>query len=213
MFRTKSQHSGNSGRIGLGLTLLAALALMVYSGATADEKSHDYVGAGKCKMCHKKPATGGQYGIWLEASHAKAFENLASDEAKAVAKELGIEDPQKSGKCLQCHSTAYNNTETLATNIGTKKSGEPLLTVEEGVSCESCHGAGADYKKKKIMKDHDLSVTNGMIAAPKDECTKCHNDKNPTWDKAKYKLADGTTSGFDFDQAWDKIKHPIPEAK
>ena len=28
--------------------------------------------------------------------------------------------------------------------------------VAEGVGCESCHGAGADYKKKKIMEDRRL---------------------------------------------------------
>lgn len=213
MRNAQSQQVRNAGRVSLGLALVA-LGMLVFSSAFADgDATHDFVGAKKCKMCHKKPATGAQYIKWQEAQHSKAFETLASDEAKAVAKELGIEDPQKSGKCLQCHSTAYNHTETLAKNIGTKKSGEPLLTVEEGVSCESCHSAGADYKKKKVMKDYDLSVTNGMNPEPKKECLNCHNDKNPTWDNTKYKLADGTTSGFDFDQAWEEIKHPIPDEK
>lgn len=213
MFRAKSHLRKNTGRLGLGIAFLAALALIAGGGVSADEKAHEFVGADKCKMCHKKPATGAQFVKWQEAKHSKAFETLGTDEAKAVAKKLGIEDPQKSGKCLQCHSTAYNHTETLAKNIGTNKAGEPLLTAEEGVSCESCHGAGSDYKKKKIMKDHDLSVANGMTAEPKKECVQCHNDKNPTWDNTKYKLADGTTSGFDFDQAWEKIKHPIPDAE
>ncbi len=184
--------------------------------ATADEKAealHDFVGAKKCKMCHKSKQAGSQYSIWLDSKHSKAFETLASEDGLKAAKEAGVEDPQKSGKCLKCHSTAYNFTETMATNIAVKKStGKARLTVEESVGCESCHFAGGDYKKKKIMKDHDLAVSKGLNPEPKKMCLNCHNDESPFWDTTRYKLADGKTAGFDFDQAWDKIKHLRPKA-
>lgn len=209
----KSKELTTKRPVGFGALVLVVVALGAFAlnSAIGDEAKHNFVGADKCKLCHKKEAAGAQFKIWSESKHANAFATLATDEAKAVAKEMGIEDPQKSGKCLQCHSTAYNHGETVAANIDANKAGEPLLTAEEGVSCESCHGAGADYKKKKIMQDRDASIAAGMIADPKKECVKCHNDKNPTWDPEKYTLADGTKTGFDFDQAYEQIKHPVPE--
>ncbi len=199
------------------VTVVAVFTLAIaatLSSANATEKTHEFVGAKKCKMCHNKPKVGNQYKIWLDTKHANAFKALASDEAKKAAKKAGVKDAQKSGKCLKCHSTAYDHKETLAKNLKVKKStGKPYLTVEEGVSCESCHFAGSDFKKKKIMKDKDLAIANGLNPEPKKACLKCHNDESPFWDAARYKLADGKTTGFDFDQAWAKIKHLIPKKK
>ena len=42
-------------------------------------------------------------------------------------------------------------------------------------------------------------------------CATCHNPESPTWDPKRYTLEDGTTAGFDFDQATKRIAHPIPE--
>ena len=160
------------------------------------------IGTKKCAMCHKKDSTGNQYAKWQELAHSKAFANLASEEAKAVGAKLGIDDPQTSGQCLQCHSTAYYFTETLQSEA---------VAVEDGVSCESCHGPGADYKKKSIMESLEQSIANGMIHPAKDKsCTNCHNDTGPTWDPERYTLADGTKTGFDAEQAYEKIKHENP---
>ena len=101
-----------------------------------------YVGVKSCKMCHRKAEDGEQFAKWQESAHAKAFEKLASPEAKEVAKKLGIDDPQKSGKCLACHSTAYNWKDTVQ---------NAELPVEEGVSCESCHGPGTEHVR--VMAD------------------------------------------------------------
>jgi hypothetical protein len=71
----------------------------------ANLADNHYVGASKCKNCHKSDKGGAQYVHWTESKHAKAFEALASDAAKEAAKELGIENPQESEKCLKCHVT------------------------------------------------------------------------------------------------------------
>jgi hypothetical protein len=53
-----------------------------------------------------------------------------------------------------------------------------------------------------IMKDHAESVKNGMteygsLEAIKAQCLTCHENAH---DKP-----------FDFDAAWEKVKHPVPE--
>jgi hypothetical protein len=78
------------------------------------------------------------------------------------------------------------------------------LKAKDGIQCESCHGPGSDYKKKKTMSDRDKSIAAGMWEPGKDEkiCQKCHNDESPTWDAAE---------GFDFEERKKEIAHPIPE--
>lgn len=162
-----------------------------------------YVGVKSCKMCHKKPEEGEQFKKWSEGPHGKAYATLGTPEAKEVAAKLGIDDPQKSGKCLKCHSTAYNFTEELQV---------PELPVEEGVSCESCHGPGKNYKKKETMKDRDASIAGGMVYPAKEKsCTLCHNDQSPTWKPDRYTTKDGKPAGFDVDAAYEKTKHERPK--
>ncbi len=158
-------------------------------------------------MCHKKADTGNQYGKWQSLGHAKAYEMLSGEEAKAVAAKLNIENPQTSGQCLQCHSTAYF--------FSTERKSEEV-TLEEGVSCQSCHGPGADYKKKSIMQSLEQSIAGGMIHPAKEKsCTLCHNDTSPTWKADRYTLPSGEKTGFDVTQAYEKIKHerPVPPAE
>ena len=64
--------------------ILAALALLAMSAlsdeAKKDEESkpaHQYVGAKKCKTCHKV-----QYNSWLESGHATAYDKLSDEEKK-----------------------------------------------------------------------------------------------------------------------------------
>ena len=184
---------------------LGALALMAAVAGgnvlAAERDASLYVGVKSCKMCHRKAEDGEQFAKWQESAHAKAFEKLASPEAKEAAKKLGIDDPQKSGKCLACHSTAYNWKDTVQ---------NAELPVEEGVSCESCHGPGKNYKAKTVMKDKAQAKAAGLLDA-KDSCILCHNDKAPSWKADRYTLKDGSKAGFDFEQANAKIKHPMPK--
>jgi hypothetical protein len=161
--------------------------------AGADAK---YVGASKCKTCHKKDLIGNQYGAWQDGVHAKAFELLKGEKAKQVAAEKGISGaPHEAAECLECHATAHG--------LDPSQVAAKPLDVKDGVQCESCHGPGSDYKKKKVMADHAASVAAGMWEPGKKEaiCTACHNDKSPTWDAAK---------GFDFEARKKEIAHPIP---
>jgi len=184
----------------LNIGTVAAVCISLNASGQSEDPAK-LIGTKKCAMCHKKDDTGNQYGKWQEAAHSKAYAVLGSDEAKAVGAKLGIDNPQTSGACLKCHSTAYYFTEELKSEA---------VALEDGVSCESCHGPGADYKTKSIMEDHDAAVAAGMVADAKTRCVLCHNDQNPTWDPERYTLPDGSKTGFDVVQAYEKIKHERP---
>lgn len=185
------------------LTLAVVAAAVLAPGTHAqDRDAANYVGLKTCGMCHKKDATGNQFAKWQAGPHAKAYETLASDESKAAAEKLGIADPQKSGKCLKCHSTAYNFTEEVQTD---------KIEVASGVTCQSCHGPGKKYKSKTVMQDRQKCIENGMVHPATESCALCHNEESPFWNPERYTTKDGKKVGFDAEQAYEEIKHPNPE--
>lgn len=188
--------------LGTLVVLFAVLLSGSFALAEEPEKAHAYVGARKCKTCHGKEPIGNQYGSWLETSHAKALETLATDKAKEWASEANVADPQNDEKCVKCHITAYGVSEDL---LGRK------YDRSEGVQCEACHGGGKDYRKKKYMVDREVAESRGLIPQNAEVCLVCHNDESPAWDPERYTLADGTKAGFDYDQAVAAIAHSVPE--
>ncbi|MCX6996773.1 MAG: cytochrome c family protein [Kiritimatiellaeota bacterium] len=183
------------------VAVLSGLSLPV-AGAAPDPAA--FVGVKTCGMCHKKDETGNQLASWQNGPHAKAFAKLASPEAKAAGAKASVDDPQKSGKCLKCHATAYNGTETAQIE---------KIAVEDGVTCESCHGAGKEYKSKTVMQDRAQAVAAGLIYPATKSCEACHNSQAPSWNPERYTTKDGKKTGFDVIQAFEKIKHPNPAAK
>ena len=183
-------------RIGLiGFTLGIGFALVAGAGA-ASAGDFKYVGAGKCRTCHKKEMIGDQYGAWQKSAHAKAYETLKSDKAQKIAAERGISGPaNEAAECLKCHVTAYGKDASAFATAPLKP--------EDGVQCESCHGPGSAYRKKKTMADHALSVAAGLQEPGKDAaiCTTCHNEESTGWDPAK---------GFDYESRKKQIAHKIP---
>jgi hypothetical protein len=166
--------------VGTGILLFAGAAAR---SIAAEPSAHAFVGADKCKMCHNSPAKGAQYTKWTESKHAKAFATLASEEAKKLATAKGVADPQKSDQCLKCHAT--NN-------------GQLADKLAQGVTCEACHGAGADYMKMDVMKDQAKAMAAGLAMPKEDACKTCHNAESPTF------------KAFDFASASKIIAHPNP---
>ena len=156
-------------------SFLFACFLLFLGGNYVQAQDYEYIGAAKCKMCHNKPATGAQYKQWATTKHATAMESLKGDE-------------KTNAECLSCHSTAGHVDEDL---IATLKD-------TEGVSCESCHGAGSGYKSNAVMKSREKSVAKGLIIPTEETCKQCHNDKSPHF------------KGFNYDEYLKKITHPIP---
>lgn len=126
-----------------------------------------YIGAKKCKMCHKGPKKGEVWEKWEKGPHSKAMESL-----KAKGED-------KNPACLECHTTAFNK--------GGYKVGDANAANFEGVGCESCHGPGSAYKKMSVMKDKKLAMENGLIEPSEEVCKKCHNKKSPTFKGFEFK--------------------------
>ncbi|HET9234732.1 MAG TPA: cytochrome c family protein [Candidatus Eisenbacteria bacterium] len=180
-------------------TLILTMAIgFVAMGAVAQaaDTKHTYVGVKNCKMCHNKAETGKQFEVWSQTAHAKAYESLASPEAKAKAKEMGIADPQKDAKCLSCHVS-----NVAAINDTTQK-----LTAAEGVSCEACHGAGSAYKSKKVMEEVAAgtvpAASVGLLKPNEATCTNCHKAEGNPFHKE-----------FKYEEYLKKIAHPNPAKK
>ena len=170
----------------LTIILLPFISILSQSGNT-------FVGVESCAMCHKTEKQGSQLSIWQNSAHSKAFETLKTDKANQIAKENGFTKPaSETWECLKCHVTGYN---LDATMLGKK------FKVEDGVQCETCHGAGSAYKDMKVMKDKILSIEKGLIVHEKLEefCVSCHNSESPTFVK------------IDVNEAWNKIKHDVPK--
>jgi len=161
-----------------------------------DPTQFNYIGAKACGKCHKSEKQGKQLSIWKESLHAHAYVVLKTEEAAAVAKEMGFDkSPSELQECLVCHASGYDVNET---QLGKG------FNIEDGVQCETCHGAGSEYKSLKIMKNRDLAVKNGLVKVfegTEEFCRSCHNPDSPTY------------SGFEFETMWAKIEHYLPVKK
>ena len=165
--------------------------LVFFAGGALMAQNFKYIGASKCKMCHLKPATGEQYNVWLKGPHAGAMKTLASEEAKKIATEKGIADPTTDAACIKCHATVGAVDAKL---VATAK-------MDEGVSCESCHGPGSMYKGASVMKNKELAMTKGLIEPTEAVCKTCHNEESPTY------------KPFNYAEMVAKIAHPNPAKK
>lgn len=167
----------------VGIALTAGLASL----AAADVPP-TYVGAGKCRDCHKTEKQGKAYPIWEASKHAQASNALKSDAAKAAAEKAGLTVPaEQSPVCQKCHVPLAGAAAELAA---------------EGVTCEACHGPGSLYKKLSVMVDREACVKNGLVVfasqdAVKAKCLSCHENAHGMKD-------------WDFAKAWEAVKHDKP---
>lgn len=147
-----------------------------------------YVGAKFCAACHKSGKGGTAYAVWEKTAHAKAYQTLLGDEAKKIAKDKGLKAaPSEAPECLKCHVAGG----------GTAKNLEKTFKMEEGVTCEACHGAASGYKMIHAKGDLEKSKAAGLVIADKSgkACEVCHNAESPTHKEFKYA------------EMWKKIEH------
>jgi len=131
---------------------IAIVLAVVAVSSSAYAGDHEYVGAAKCKMCHKV-----QYASWEGTNHAKATEA-----AKAST------EREFSADCLKCHAT--NSSEEMAgvqceachgagadfKKMSIMKDLEAAkangLVIPTQATCDGCH-TGDDHATKKVMAD------------------------------------------------------------
>lgn len=170
------------------IILIVSLAL----GFIPQDNKNGYVGVESCAMCHKTEKQGKQLDIWKNSLHARAYQILLTPEADKIAKEKGYDTPAaKTEACLKCHASGYDVDASL---LGKK------FKIEDGVQCETCHGAGSNYLQKH-MKNKEEAIKNGFVVYENinDLCIKCHNPESPTYKE------------LDFNEGWEKIKHYKPK--
>lgn len=186
------------------------LAATLFSPAPM-AKEAKYVGVKACSKCHKKEKQGEQYKIWKDSDHAEAYETLGGEKAKKKAADLGVAgNPQQAEACLICHTTGFGED---------KSRFKKKFRISDGVQCETCHGAGSLYKKKKIMKkifkergpdskgESPTAKETGSMRPNEKTCTQCHT-KERTWKGRTFK--NPSFEPFDFKERAEKIKHPVP---
>ncbi len=168
-----------------------ALGLGSAPPTIADDPVRAHIGTMKCRMCHNSKAKGEQFTKWTQSPHSQAYRTLGGDQAKEVAAARGIVDPQAASECLSCHVTGHGAPAVKLTD---------KYKIEDGVGCESCHGAGGDYWKMATMKNREMSIAVGLVIPNEATCTPCHNDLSPTF------------KGFDYAAASARIAHPNPRS-
>ena len=184
-------------------TLFTAAALVCFAVLSAftfnEAGGNKFTGVSTCKACHNTDKTGKQYAIWEKTKHAEAYKALQTPKADEVAAKRGskvkaVETPE----CLGCHVTGMSMKDA---QYDTK------FAKDEGVGCETCHGAGSAYKALHMKKENlDKAIAAGMQipkasdGAAEKLCKSCHNEKSPTF------------KGFKFEEKWKLIEHPLPKS-
>ena len=176
----------------VGLAFTGAVGLSILPRFASRAWAHAFVGESQCEDCHGdkealKDIVGpnGQTGanpvaVWQNDPHHKAFENMSNDWGKQAAAKAKVADPAAEGSmCLKCHVT------------GAGQEGAP--DTAEGVSCEACHGAAADWQKKSVHGEigndaakMQVAVAAGMLDLRKMDvreknCKTCHVTERPCY--------------------------------
>lgn len=121
-----------------------ALAVLLASASWAQ---HAYVGADKCKMCHKL-----QYDSWLATKHAKALETPRTSskwtfDASCLACHATNNDQAMAGvQCEACHGPG-SDYKALSVMKDREKALANGLVIPSQATCDRCHD-GKDHHKK-----------------------------------------------------------------
>ena len=176
----------------LSLAVLVFAAGLFSSAKSPTAPKNRYLGAEACESCHSADTAGDQFAAWQDMKHAQAFELLKTERSKEVAREQGITgDPWKADACLRCHVTGHGEDE---------KQFKKGFSIEEGVSCEACHGPAENHKKVRFRaaaeaEDEEegfgdeeevaeyVQVPEGELVQHPDKalCLTCHNPESPTY--------------------------------
>lgn len=133
--------------------MVLGLAAIVMVGLNAQAQDHTYIGADKCKMCHKQ-----QFASWEQTTHAKATEQAKAStdrtfEASCLSCHATNADESMSGvQCESCHGPGsdYKKMSIMKDREAAVANG---LMIPTQATCDKCH-TGDDHAKKVVLADN-----------------------------------------------------------
>jgi hypothetical protein len=137
-----------------------------------------FVGAIGCKSssCHGGAGEKrSQYITWSQKDfHTHAYPILLDARSARIAEALSIPEAQSSARCTVCHSPFQSVAQTRLASTA-----HP----DEGVSCETCHGAAEPWLRGHTRKDwtYAMRVSAGMrdlrnLYVRANTCVACHQN-------------------------------------
>jgi hypothetical protein len=166
------------------LRVVAVLIFLSAIGASArdikqarDDSAH-FVGSIGCRSssCHGGAGEKrSQYITWSQKDfHTRAYAILLDARSARIAEGIGIPEAQSSARCTVCHSPFQSVAQTRLASTAHS---------DEGVSCESCHGAAGPWLRGHTRTDwtYPMRVTAGMrdlknLYLRANTCVACHQN-------------------------------------
>ena len=148
--------------------------------STNADDLYSYMGASSCSAsdCHGNSTARNKFRIgqnefyiWSQKDrHAKAYEVLTAADAKIIARNLKIANPDQSARCLVCHAVPAS-----PNRQGT------LYDITDSVSCEACHGPAEKWLDPHYRPGFDpqKAASLGMyntkdLVKRAEKCLECH---------------------------------------
>jgi YVTN family beta-propeller protein len=155
-------------------------------GASGDDVPARYVGNDACRECHAEA-----YRIWLGSKHSRTFVMLQRGVAGEMMRAAGVTNEQvEPPLCYGCHATAA---------LAPAENREAGFRIEEGVTCERCHGPGEKHVLSYLRNDGDAGARAALRRPTEDTCMGCHKHKPSHEALGK--------PAFNFDTYLKKIAH------
>ena len=133
--------------------VVVAVAAILGLGALVASAAPTYIGAEKCKMCHKI-----QYDSWAQTKHAKATESAKASkewkyEAACLTCHATNKDEAMAGvQCEACHG-AGSDYKTLSVMKDVAKAKAAGLVIPAQATCDGCHDGKDHHKKQAFTRD------------------------------------------------------------
>jgi RecJ-like exonuclease len=133
--------------------VVAVMVAVLGLGVLAANAAPTYIGAEKCKMCHKL-----QYDSWSQTKHAKATESAKASkewkfEAACLTCHATNKDEAMAGvQCEACHG-AGSDYKTLSVMKDVAKAKAAGLVIPTQATCDGCHDGKDHHKKQAFTKD------------------------------------------------------------
>ncbi|HXA09090.1 MAG TPA: multiheme c-type cytochrome [Chthoniobacterales bacterium] len=170
-------------RVAIAVYLAGSLGA---TGSAAPLQTDQFVGAAGCKSssCHGGAGEKrSQYFTWVQQDfHGRAYAVLVDARSARMAETLSLPAAQTSERCTVCHSPLQSVAPARLAKT---------VRVDEGVSCESCHGAAGPWLRGHTRKDWSYAtrVTAGMhdlrnFYVRANACVACHQNLAPDLLKA-----------------------------